>query len=131
MRISDWSSDVCSSDLFESATEPAKLAFLVRHQKPLKMLGHDRQTRQFRASVTRCFIPPVFELFKNMRDLQCLHAAEGGVVIHQEIKAGRFQTPLPLFLAPEFRALRNRRLDRKSTRLNSSHSCASRMPSSA
>src|SRR3546814_4987644 len=44
-----------------------------------------------------------------MRDLQCLHAAEGGVVIHQEIKAGRFQTPLPLFLAPEFRALRNRR----------------------
>src|SRR3546814_2775414 len=80
MRISDCSSDVCSSDLrsveqFESATEPAKLAFLVRHQKPLKMLGHDRQTRQFRASVTRCFIPPVFELFKNMRDLQCLHAA--------------------------------------------------------
>src|SRR3546814_14863390 len=87
MRFSDWSSDVFSSD----------------------MLGHDRQTRQFRASVTRCFIPPVFELFKNMRDLQCLHAAEGGVVIHQEIKAGRFQTPLPLFLTPEFRALRNPR----------------------
>src|SRR3546814_12624677 len=75
-----------SVEQFESATEPAKLAFLVRHQKPLKMLGHDRQTRQFRASVTRCFIPTVFELFKNMRDLQCLHAAEGGVVIHQEIK---------------------------------------------
>src|SRR3546814_7096591 len=106
MRISDCSSDVCSSDLrsveqFESATEPAKLAFLVRHQKPLKMLGHDRQTRQFRASVTRCFIPPVFELFKNMRDLQCLHAAEGGVVLHQEIKAGRIQTTLPILLATE------------------------------
>src|SRR3546814_9686638 len=56
-----------------------------------------------------------------VEDLQLYYA------IGRELAAGN-QWP-NWYPAAEFRAARDR--DRKSTRLNSSHSCASRMPSSA
>src|SRR3546814_4736734 len=111
MRISDWSSDVCSSDLLDRGGANRLKGFGIA-----RLLGHacsetgetrqtaDRQWRQRvllyageRAMTSENATP--FEETPEMGDGGC-HA---GVLIK----------------------------DRKSTRLNSSHYCASRMPSSA
>src|SRR3546814_4612540 len=104
MRISDWSSDVCSSDLRAHHDSPVPDGPGHPHDH-----GHadDRQAR-------------------SPRD-------QGGA---EESQVRELR--LPLWHAVEevhpdgvgeLRAPSNR--DRKSTRLNSSHLCASRMPSSA
>src|SRR3546814_3648498 len=41
MRISDWSSDVCSSDLVEMLHSPAAVALLVQRRNPLHLVGRD------------------------------------------------------------------------------------------
>src|SRR3546814_7792290 len=87
MRISDWSSDVCSSDL---TTQPAcksceqTQANLLHHPESIDPLDSSKQSTSQRST-----------------------------------KQSRVKTPAAL------------QEDRKSTRLNSSHSCAFRMPSSA
>src|SRR3546814_8525807 len=84
MRISDWSSDVCSSDLAFSADQKSSHGFPPRRPAPEPPLPSSLRWK--RKSVS---------------------------------KERRRYTPLE----PS--------QDRKSTRLNSSHSCASRMPSFA
>src|SRR3546814_10802297 len=105
MRISDWSSDVCSSDLLRAAlklggqllVEPFDLGkFLGLH------IGH------------------FLKLRKAFGDQQL---REG--FVHVEFLLAHLGT-LDEHLLPLLAFV-----DRKSTRLNSSHSCASRMPSSA
>src|SRR3546814_9369306 len=94
MRISDWSSDVCSSDLPHACANQAAVVVL-----------RDRLGEQD----TGCASFFDFDRYRQFIIQQ------GGLeevdvhVAHHESQPG----------------------DRKSTRLNSSHQCASRMPSSA
>src|SRR3546814_10685577 len=98
MRISDWSSDVCSSDLRDSVTTVAKLNRGAQHDF-LFAFGED----------------------------DALGIVARGFIGERENRRGRVEPraqPGAIFAQILDR-------DRKSTRLNSSHSCASRMPSSA
>src|SRR3546814_10346915 len=92
MRISDWSSDVCSSDLIET---------LVAAQK-------EAQTKALEERLA--YIVGRADA-KDIVDRET--AGQAGDIIKV---ANDFMAPIE---------------DRKSTRLNSSHYCASRMPSSA
>src|SRR3546814_4240806 len=106
MRISDWSSDVRSSDLH------------VERQQPGEFLGVDGRNRGQAAQRRRV----------QHQYVQRLPAVRNGMgqppdafaVDQVQRRGGRMAA-----------SLMNAILDRKSTRLNSSHSCASRMPSSA
>src|SRR3546814_4781347 len=112
MRISDWSSDVCSSDL-DSEEGPAEggqrtlqvphVAFLVDHQ-PLDLMEH----RRVRGIVIGTEGAPRHD--DADRRLLGQHVAD----LHRRGVGAQ-----------------NLAADRKSTRLNSSHECASRLPSSA
>src|SRR3546814_1289945 len=86
MRISDWSSDVCSSDLI--------------------------------ATRLAASIETALELADG---IVFAENADGGEIT---IFSAKFACPVSGFTIEEIE-------DRKSTRLNSSHLCASRMPSSA
>src|SRR3546814_4839865 len=97
MRISDWSSDVCSSDLRLCCRGPQR--------------NHD---------VAGCLNGPTHPGANRER---------------RGLLSARHEEPDTLVAALVGDALQRARhlwvRDRKSTRLNSSHSCASRMPSSA
>src|SRR3546814_7952306 len=99
MRISDWSSDVCSSDLYLKRCALASNIFRPpsrpSHVAPRSAASQQKQCNKCRAQGRR--------VMKQLRRKQWI-----GVLA---------------FLVEG--------TDRKSTRLNSSHSCASRMPSSA
>src|SRR3546814_7791491 len=100
MRISDWSSDVCSSDL-----PPA--------------VGSEGERPDRRAmSMERRHDAPLVDLPEIDR---AVDAAGGGPAAVRRDGDGE-DGP---FMAAQHRQ------DRKSTRLNSSHYCATRMPSSA
>src|SRR3546814_3153096 len=113
MRISDWSSDVCSSDLFAHArarAQPAAddglglAAAVARHPGGVRIGGIDG-------------IEAVLD--EGVEDVEAGGLVQGPAedVAAQDqrgdIKAGAAKR------------------DRKRTRLNSSHKCANRMPSSA
>src|SRR3546814_6262169 len=101
MRISDWSSDVCSSDLLGVVVD-------VEHGRhPAATLGQP------------------FGFAGNVALLQLRQAGD----VRRGVLADGFQNR-GLGDVAEI-TLGGRLPDRKSTRLNSSHSCASRMPSSA
>src|SRR3546814_2217541 len=95
MRISDWSSDVCSSDLNGCFVQLACLEHLADIARPAPG-NHDQ-----------AFAP------------------------HQPL-APHFRARLGLVVEPGARQdFAQSQIDRKSTRLNSSHKCEARMPSSA
>src|SRR3546814_8661299 len=130
MRISDWSSDVCSSDLRES--EPVGDAAGER----LPAFGTDRAT----AVGVGCahVIPP--EAKRRSRDrglaLLVLEGAEKlldrtGSRRRRRVRLVAVVVAHPLHLVPHVSLIAAFRQDRKRTRLNSSPSCASRMPSPA
>src|SRR3546814_9855059 len=105
MRISDWSSDVCSSDLLRELDVLQRLA---------------------RKLVEAVLLLPV---------AQPIIVAVPPVEAHRQLPHRRIP-PRPnvrqnTLHNPPNRTVRVRLQDRKSTRLNSSHYCASRMPSSA
>src|SRR3546814_3951496 len=98
MRISDWSSDVCSSDLHPRRENVAFYA----DPAAARAAG-------FRACL-RCKPDEVGrDRIAVARAIALIEAAEEAIAL-DDLAA---------------------RVDRKSTRRNSSHSCASRMPSSA
>src|SRR3546814_978027 len=101
MRISDWSSDVCSSDLMGIWSGAQHLVVAGGVEK---------------MSCTPSVSAPVLFDCENAH-LRALHAPT-----HQGISAD---------LVASIEGFSREDLDRKSTRLNSSHYCASRMPSSA
>src|SRR3546814_10601222 len=106
MRISDWSSDVCSSDLQPT---PARLEADDIFAAPERKLAEPDLSG------------PLERLAQH--DERFLGEIVGG---HHEI--GLFVIEhVDLVRVDELRQLE----DRKSTRLNSSHSCATRMQSSA
>src|SRR3546814_6041014 len=100
MRISDWSSDVCSSDLTIVESEVPLNDYVA--EVALKPVTDGNRT--FWSWSSRFRPPPGRE--RELTDLVSQGVYEAG-----------------------FAAVRA--LDRKSTRLNSSHYCAYRMPSSA
>src|SRR3546814_6633720 len=100
MRISDWSSDVCSSDLYGGG-------------RPVAGKGLCPAKRRVIARLRQSFLEAA-----SLHQRRALREAVGEklpVVRHVQRMAG----------------LGHGQEDRKSTRLNSSHSCASRMPSYA
>src|SRR3546814_3512712 len=121
MRISDWSSDVCSSDLEpRRAIGAAQLAIHVErhieHREKNRDLAEDRQVQQ------------------SHHDEQQQHernrvSYEDEMIIGVKAPAERKEQP------HEGQRQRDQRtgefIDRKSTRLTSSHSGEARMPSSA
>src|SRR3546814_5265430 len=100
MRISDWSSDVCSSDL--------TVDFYILHEGPLGV---------FDDTLTEIKYADLIE------DGNVERSATGGWI-------GITDKYWLTALVPTQGEAWNY-TDRKSTRLNSSHSCASRMPSPA
>src|SRR3546814_6870093 len=131
MRISDWSSDVCSSDLvvdvalLDEVRGVAHRAGGVVEQRLLLLRGH--QPEQVTGLlevvvVVVAVVPPVRVAADLQRRLAVLRlflplVEAVGFVVRQ---AAVVAVGAALAVA-----------DRKSTRLNSSHSCASLIPSSA
>src|SRR3546814_1362711 len=117
MRISDWSSDVCSSDLFITRDAvgvglPARKLF-VDDLDLGKTLGADR--RHFDWLAVDLVAGADADHVEIIEHVELGHAQAGDAVVEDRAPRGNRIEPA----------------DRKSTRLNSSHSCASRMPSSA
>src|SRR3546814_4212536 len=116
MRISDWSSDVCSSDLIEilAGIDAADAdlsgkgrAHLLLDQPGVELAHRRKRLIPFRAAL--------FKLFARFRAARCklfrahnLHAREGS------------PCPRRVPVRP-FRPVEKLNKDRKSTRLNSSH----------
>src|SRR3546814_9809346 len=119
MRISDWSSDVCSSDLMVHVLEEGLLQGLgqvaPRREVPLQAAQHQNEVQHdgLEAAVEVVGHPevPVQPRLPRLR--------HDGTIERQGIGVARLGAEEAL---PD--------QDRKSTRLNSSHSCAYRMPSS-
>src|SRR3546814_1359996 len=115
MRISDWSSDVCSSDLRDQVAV-GQIALLRRRVEQHEMLDarkliaqslDDRQKgRVEEQHPVRGMVDDIHKLFVEQPRIDGMqHPAHSGGAVPAQ--------------------------DRKSTRLNSSHYCAYRMPSSA
>src|SRR3546814_1836411 len=114
MRISDWSSDVCSSDLLgivgridEGAPDDDAVVRAKRGGKHVGALG-----------MAAVIVAGAGLAFRIGLDEEAAEIGNRGVDL---VGLG----------APPCGDVRIERIDRKSTRLNSSHSCASRMQSSA
>src|SRR3546814_4668266 len=115
MRISDWSSDVCSSDLGISADNQPYLALDYVDGEPITDWCRTRALD----------VPACVRLF--MQVCEAVSHAHANLIVHRDLKPSNILvTPLD-----EVRLLDFGIADRKSTRLNSSHSCASRMTPSA
>src|SRR3546814_4656923 len=106
MRISDWSSDVCSSDLGRAPFHAWQAHQETTGHKP-PVNGDAMESQELRRAGLKVTHP-------RMRILELLEQRSA----HHHMTAEDI-----------YRHLLDS--DRKSTRLNSSHSCASRMPSSA
>src|SRR3546814_4811505 len=114
MRISDWSSDVCSSDL--------------AHREKLRVIGRENDLEKMNRQALR--------LARDVaRRNGCLMAGNicntnayetDDSATHAKVRA-MFEEQIGWAVEEGADFL----IDRKSTRLNSSHSCASRIPSSA
>src|SRR3546814_8031285 len=109
MRISDWSSDVCSSDLEPPAL---KVASPAADGRPDKNPKYDWKLIQPAAG----------------KQGPSIAMSDGTPDRTKTVIACADNIPV---LVVSFPPGVNAPPDRKSTRLNSSHSCASRMPSSA
>src|SRR3546814_10594312 len=127
MRISDWSSDVCSSDLQHD---------LVRDQPLIPPIA--RLLERPRADPARVDDRLHSGGGRRAAALPAAHAAvavgeaeqRGNRARQHFLDEGRQLDAAHVLYLREHRK-RHDRVDRKSTRLNSSHKCASRMPSSA
>src|SRR3546814_2412081 len=100
MRISDWSSDVCSSDLQKIAAQSAKLG------KPLAEAGKGSKT-----------IAPIVTLAERL-----MNASEGADDAGDTKAKGKPKTGATSLIGKfsDLKSMMPKR-DRKSTRLNSSH----------
>src|SRR3546814_10657499 len=99
MRISDWSSDVCSSDLLR--------------------LNRDALLEILKNGSAGSFSLNVYSSMSSMKDFD-----HGARLLKKDVNILRD-------CANSDSAKEIVKVDRKSTRLNSSHYCATRMPSSA
>src|SRR3546814_1474076 len=113
MRISDWSSDVCSSDLWSTSVisppDGDMAAYMASMQK---LLSRDDVI----------YYPAHGEPVENPQ--RWVRSMMG----HRKHREGQIMRHLR---GHDGASIPEMVQDRKSTRLNSSHKCASRMPSSA
>src|SRR3546814_2301844 len=113
MRISDWSSDVCSSDRASAETDR-------------------RREKQVAYNEANVITPTTIK--RNIADVVA-HVASGDYVTPEidEETSNLVGHNLRAYIEDLEKRMRKAAgdLERKSTRLNSSHYCASRMPSSA
>src|SRR3546814_5285443 len=135
MRISDWSSDVCSSDLgtadlsrwWEGLGDPGLDALIedaVRGNLNVAAAeARIREARAVRRQAGGGFFPSLGVGGTGTRARDGGSAPDGGAA-YSQFRAG-FDASWELDL---FGATARQVEDRKSTRLNSSHYCASRMP---
>src|SRR3546814_3458518 len=120
MRISDWSSDVCSSDLYSAASTPGRCS-----AEPRTGGGSSNRERVTAAATGACVRITNHEL----RTLHAFFVVDLGT--HQVLHAHRVDQQgdaiadydrVVIFLTVvELEAVLEARADRKSTRLNSSH----------
>src|SRR3546814_8945955 len=124
MRISNWSSDVCSSDLWD-ATANLKIEADASYAK--SWLNPDGQLTSDNADVGYGFgIGPALGIAVNGDSSDTIpelhnYGAEGDPSRWADTSV----------IGSHVTVRQAQKKDRKSTRLHSSHSCASRMPSSA
>src|SRR3546814_8977020 len=121
MRISDWSSDVCSSDLDAAKVKASYLAAIALGKETCALIDRKHATELLGTMLGGYNISPLIDLLDN--DELAPVAAEG------------LKKTLLVFdafhdIQEKANKGNNYAQDRKSTRLNYSHSCASRMPSS-
>src|SRR3546814_5577508 len=109
MRISDWSSDACSSDLTGKRRKGDGRT--ITPESACAGFPHPKHVGMFMQMANRLMTAG------NKQTVGGAHTGAGQVGTRQVTMPCHPQYPPPV--------------DRKSTRLNSSHSCASRMPSSA
>src|SRR3546814_2800874 len=119
MRISDWSSDVCSSDLL--AVQPSALnpAFELRDRGEVRRIGLRCGLGRYgilRADIATCLVEPA-------RVLASVSTRHIVAFDPRRLLIGDHALPLV--------ADRPALAERKSTRLKPSHSFASRLPSYA
>src|SRR3546814_10872232 len=124
MRISDWSSDVCSSDLRPAITEEAEGGAVAAH--PIKFDRRDQNARLLAAEVLDIVPPLVGNEAVAVEGLPVLGAdAVGGDHGHDIGHAVAHHRALPHAAGVEVGVVRlvadGGGEDRKSTRLNSSH----------
>src|SRR3546814_6218653 len=127
MRISDWSSDACSSDL-----APAHCRIFIRLVRLAQIGQRLVATDVERAEHHR----PVAGRLQHIAIEPGLPLAAGKRCRDEELefgpeKADPFGTRRVESAEVVHEARIDQQGDRKSTRLNSSHSCACRMPTSA
>src|SRR3546814_1375105 len=128
MRIRDWSSGVCSSDLALIA-EPVGIRHRLQCGQRVRLAIREMRivadNPELRIALSR---DQTVEAFPDeVPFVRCL------AVFDQLLAEPRlgFQFAALLAIQLAVQHVLQRESDRKSTRLNSSHSCASRMPSSA
>src|SRR3546814_6114699 len=118
MRISDWSSDVCSSDLLDQVEAERSL----------------HEERQARLALSRR-AAPMAPLHRHALAAGQQHEAAAAVALTARVAAavalGQDEPADTTLREVADEARRTIAVDRKSTRLNPSHKYASRMPSSA
>src|SRR3546814_4974068 len=107
MRISDWSSDVCSSDLLAAQLGHAQRLGEVQPFQRLRKFGSDADVHG------RITVPLLPDRDYASIAAQSRHSGLRGLV---HLRPDLFE----VLVAAGVR-VRNRALDRKSTRLNSSH----------
>src|SRR3546814_3874265 len=100
MRISDWSSDVCSSDLFDDPVQLRQRAVATQRRQQLATRAADGGE--------------VADLDLRIRRQRQLHAGADGGIEYRTDAAGETVHALRCGRQPGA-------IDRKSTRLNSSH----------
>src|SRR3546814_9556807 len=131
MRISDWSSDVCSSDLAnDRVQEASQVGLFAQDQTDRTEIGQGASFRETQTEIVDAgFVGGQFK--------QGIERVDGnlevGVFPAVAIQADRTdqRVRIEVIGGRQWNVPRQARPDRKSTRLNSSHQCASRMPSSA
>src|SRR3546814_2525407 len=119
MRISDWSSDVCSSDLFGRG--------LARQHVDGNLLA-DAIDRAIGEAADRGAVGG--DVGRDEEDLVLLDPIVSSAGEHRA-RRGATGVECEAVVADHRHAARGGEVDRKSTRLTSSHYCAARMPSSA
>src|SRR3546814_6724803 len=127
MRISDWSSDVCSSDLvsyWRDAIETLKDAAHVIDIRTIGLVAGIELGSRKGAVGARAY-----DVFVDCFEKGLLIRVTGDIIaLSPPLIVERAQIDT---MVSALRDALARAQDRKSTRLNSSHSCASRMQSSA
>src|SRR3546814_6377473 len=111
MRISDWSSDVCSSDLLDEADRMLDMVFMPAIKRILQEVPNQRQTLLFSATFDAPIKQLAQQFMRNPVEIQVAARNSVAETVTHRVHPVDGARKRDLLL----------HLDRKSTRLNSSH----------